>query len=110
MADVQSMLSSVIGAGKIAHHKIGADEIRRLIENQPDTVGEVDVEVVGDGGEVGASSGIVAFDATFDAGQGRVTANWSCVTHRSATIACSLNTTCHGSSRCSALCTAPTCR
>jgi aminoglycoside phosphotransferase (APT) family kinase protein len=73
MADVQSMLSSVIGAGKIAHHKIGADEIRRLIENQPDTVGEVDVEVVGDGGEVGASSGIVAFDATFDAGQGRVT-------------------------------------
>jgi aminoglycoside phosphotransferase (APT) family kinase protein len=73
MADVQSMLSSVIGAGKIAAHKIGADEIRRFIENQPNIVGEVDVTVVGDGGEVGASSGVVLFDATFDAGQGRVT-------------------------------------
>jgi len=73
MADVQSMLSSVIGAGKIQVHKIGADEIRRLIENQPDVAGEVDVTVVGHGGEVGASSGTVLFDASFDTGQGRVT-------------------------------------
>ena len=73
MADVQSMLSSVIGAGKNAVHKIGTDEIRRLIENQPDIGGAVDVTVVGDGGEVGASSGIVLFDATFDTGKGRVT-------------------------------------
>ena len=73
MADVQSMLSSVIGAGKTAVHKIGADEIRRFIENQPDIAGAVDVTVVGDGGEVGASSGTVLFDATFDAGAGRVT-------------------------------------
>ena len=43
MADVQSMLSSVIGAGKTVVHKIGADEIRRLIENQPEINGDVDV-------------------------------------------------------------------
>ena len=36
MADVQSMLSSVIGAGKNAVHKVGADEIRRFIEQQPE--------------------------------------------------------------------------
>ena len=48
MADVQSMLSSVIGAGKTAVHKIGADEIRHFIVNQPDVDGEVDVTVIGD--------------------------------------------------------------
>ena len=68
MADVQSMLSSVIGAGKNAVHKVGADEIRRFIEQQPNIGGEVDVTVIGDGGEVGASSGTVLFDATFDTG------------------------------------------
>jgi aminoglycoside phosphotransferase (APT) family kinase protein len=73
MADVQSMLSSVIGAGKVAVHKIGADEIRHFIANQPNVDGEVDVTVIGDAGEVGASSGTVLFDATFDSGQGRVT-------------------------------------
>jgi aminoglycoside phosphotransferase (APT) family kinase protein len=73
MADVQSMLSSVIGAGKTAVHKIGADEIRRFIENQPNIGGKVDVTVIGDGGEVGASNGTVLFDAIFDTGQGRVT-------------------------------------
>ncbi|MCV7102830.1 phosphotransferase family protein [Mycobacterium palustre] len=73
MADVQSMLSSVIGAGKNVVHKVGTEEIRSFIEHQPGIVGEVDVTVVGDGGEVGASSGTVLFDATFDAGQGRVT-------------------------------------
>ena len=73
MADVQSMLSSVIGAGKDVVHKVGADEIRRFIENQPNVSGEVDVTVIGDGGEVGASSGTVLFDATLDSGQGRVT-------------------------------------
>jgi aminoglycoside phosphotransferase (APT) family kinase protein len=73
MTDVQSMLSSVIGAGKTAVHKIGAEEIRRFIESQPDVGGEVQVTVVGDAGEVGASSGTVLFDATFDAGHGRIT-------------------------------------
>lgn len=73
MADIQSMLSSVIGAGKGVVHKVGADEIRRFIENQPDVRGGVDVTVIGDGGEVGASSGTVLFDATLDGGQGRVT-------------------------------------
>jgi aminoglycoside phosphotransferase (APT) family kinase protein len=73
MADVQSMLNSVIGAGKTAVQKIGADEIHRFIENQPNIGGDLEVTVVGDGGEVGASSGTVLFDATFDAGQGRVT-------------------------------------
>lgn len=73
MANVQSMLTSVIGAGKKEVHKIGADEIRRFIENQPSISGDVDVTVVGDGGEVGASSGTVLFDATFDTGHGRVT-------------------------------------
>jgi aminoglycoside phosphotransferase (APT) family kinase protein len=73
MADVQSMLSSVIGAGKNIVHKVGAVEIRSFIEHQPDIVGEVEVTVIGDGGEVGASSGTVLFDATFDTGDGRVT-------------------------------------
>ena len=73
MADVQSMLSSVIGAGKTAVHKIGSDEIRRLLENQPAVGGQINVTVLGDGGEVGASSGTVLFDATFDTGQARVT-------------------------------------
>jgi hypothetical protein len=73
MADVQSMLSSVIGVGKTAVHKIGAAEIRRFIDNQPGIGGDVDATVLGDGGEVGASSGTVLFDATFDAGHGRVT-------------------------------------
>ncbi|TAM65754.1 phosphotransferase family protein [Mycobacterium sp.] len=72
MADVQSMLSNVIGAGKDVVHKVGADEIRRFIEHQPDVDGEVDVAVIGDGGEVGASSGTVLFDATLNSGQGRV--------------------------------------
>jgi aminoglycoside phosphotransferase (APT) family kinase protein len=73
MADVQSMLSSVIGAGKTAIHKIGADEIRRVIENQPSIGGDVDATVLGDGGEVGASSGTVVFDATFETVHGRGT-------------------------------------
>lgn len=73
MADVQSMLSSVIATGKTAVHQIGAQEIRRFIENQPGVAGEVDVTVVADAGEVGASSGIVLFDASYDTGQARVT-------------------------------------
>jgi aminoglycoside phosphotransferase (APT) family kinase protein len=71
--DVQSMLSSVIGAGKTAVHKIGADEIRRFVCSQPDVAGDVDVTVVGNGGEMGASNGIVLFDARWDTAQGRVT-------------------------------------
>ncbi len=73
MADVQSMLSSVIGAGKDVVHKVAADEIRRFIEEQPDVSGSVEVTVIGDGGEVGASSGTVLFDATLDSDRGRVT-------------------------------------
>jgi aminoglycoside phosphotransferase (APT) family kinase protein len=73
MSDVQSMLTSVIGAGKAAVQKIGAEQIRRFIENQPDVAGGVEVTVIGDGGEVGASNGTVLFDASFDAGQGRIT-------------------------------------
>ncbi|CDO90271.1 phosphotransferase family protein [Mycobacterium triplex] len=73
MADVQSMLSSVIGAGKTQVNKIGADQIRQFIENQPGIDGDVEVMVIGDGGEVGASSGTVLFDATFGTGHGRVT-------------------------------------
>jgi aminoglycoside phosphotransferase (APT) family kinase protein len=71
--DVQSMLTSVIGAGKAAVHRIGADEIHQFISSQPDVVGGVDVTVLGDGGEVGASNGTVLFDASWDAGQGPVT-------------------------------------
>jgi aminoglycoside phosphotransferase (APT) family kinase protein len=67
------MLSSVIGAGKAAVLKVGADEIRRFVENQPDVAGDVEVTVVGDGGEVGASSGTVLFDASYDTSEGRVT-------------------------------------
>jgi aminoglycoside phosphotransferase (APT) family kinase protein len=73
MTEVQSMLSSVIGAGKAAVLKIGADEIRRFVVNQPDVAGDVEVTVVGDGGEVGASNGTVLFDASYYAAHGRVT-------------------------------------
>lgn len=73
MSDVRSMLSSVIATGKAAVHKVGAVEIRRFIESQPDVAGDVEVTVVGDGSEVGASSGIVLFDTSYDSGQGRVT-------------------------------------
>jgi aminoglycoside phosphotransferase (APT) family kinase protein len=70
--DVQSMLSSVIGAGKAVVLKIGEAEIRRFVENQPDVAGEVEVTVVGDGGEVGASNGTVLFNASWDTDHGRV--------------------------------------
>ncbi|ORA07520.1 phosphotransferase family protein [Mycobacterium arosiense] len=73
MADVQSMLSSVIGTGKAVVHKVGGEEIRRFIENQRDVAGGVEVTVIGDVGEVGASSGIVLFDASYESGLGRVT-------------------------------------
>jgi aminoglycoside phosphotransferase (APT) family kinase protein len=73
MTEVQSMLSSVIGAGKSAVLKVGADEIRRFVERQPDVIGDIEVTVVGDGGEIGASSGTVLFDTSYDTAQGRVT-------------------------------------
>ncbi|HEX9831495.1 MAG TPA: phosphotransferase family protein [Mycobacterium sp.] len=71
--DVQSVLDSVIGAGKAAVHRIGADEIRQLIEHQPDIHGEVHIDITGDGGAVGASNGIVVFDAQWDSAEGPVT-------------------------------------
>lgn len=73
MSDAQSMVNAVIGAGKAAVDKVGAKEIRRFIENQPDVAGDVEVTVVADAGEVGASSGIVLFDASYDTGDARVT-------------------------------------
>lgn len=73
MADAQSMVTSMIGAGKTAVHRIGAGEIRHFIENQPDVSGNVDVNLLGDGGDLGASNGIVLFDISYDTEQGRVT-------------------------------------
>ncbi|MBB3600592.1 aminoglycoside phosphotransferase (APT) family kinase protein [Mycolicibacterium sp. BK556] len=70
--DIQSVLDSVIGAGKSAVHRIGADEVRRLAEHQVDVRGEVRITVTGDGGEVGASNGIVVFDAEWDSADGPV--------------------------------------
>jgi hypothetical protein len=63
----------VIDAGKAVVLKVGTDEIRRLVQNQPDVAGDVEVTIVGDGGEVGASSGTELFDASYDSGQGRIT-------------------------------------
>lgn len=73
MSDAQAMVNSMIGAGKEAVHRIGADEIRHFIENQSDVAGNVEVTVIGDGGDVGASNGIVLFDASYDTTQGRIT-------------------------------------
>lgn len=70
--DIQSVLSSVIGAGKSAVRRIGADEIQKLAEHQADVRGEVRITVTGDGGEVGASNGIVVFDAEWDSVDGPV--------------------------------------
>jgi len=73
MGDAQSIVTSMIGAGKTAVDRIGTEEIRHFIENQPDVGGNVEVTVLGDGGELGASNGIVLFDSSYDTEQGRVT-------------------------------------
>jgi aminoglycoside phosphotransferase (APT) family kinase protein len=70
--DIQSVLDSVIGAGKAAVHRIGAEEICRLMTSQPDIRGDVHIMVTGDGGAVGASNGIVVFDARWDSADGPV--------------------------------------
>lgn len=71
-SDVRAMVSSVINAGKAAVHRVGAEQIQRFIEDQPGVRGLVLGNVRG-AGEVGASSGIVLFTATYDAGAGPVT-------------------------------------
>ncbi|BBZ15422.1 phosphotransferase family protein [Mycobacterium branderi] len=72
MSDVQSTLRAVIGSGKGVVRKVGAAAICRFIESRPDVAGDVDVTLVGEASEVGASSGIVLFDVSYDTGQARV--------------------------------------
>ncbi|MBT8342439.1 MAG: phosphotransferase family protein [Desulfatitalea sp.] len=70
-----SMLKSVIATGKSVVHKIGPLQIRRLIESQDNVDGAVTIENVRSSGEVGASSGIVIFTATYNTGAGTVTSD-----------------------------------
>lgn len=68
--DARSMLDSVISAGKAAVHRVGAEQIMAFVRNQPGIVGEVVIDNLRGSGKVGASSGIVLFDATYDLGRG----------------------------------------
>lgn len=72
-AGVQTMLNSMIGAGKSVLQKIGAEEIQRFIERQDGVAGPVSVDNVRGGGDVGASSGIVIFTASYHTGDSLVT-------------------------------------
>jgi aminoglycoside phosphotransferase (APT) family kinase protein len=71
--DARSMLNSVINAGKAAVHKVDREQLLALIQNQPGISGPVAIDNLRGSGEVGASSGIVIFTATYDAGSGAVT-------------------------------------
>src|SRR5262245_12867117 len=71
--NAQSMLSSVLSVGKSSVRKVGLAEIEQLIRSQPEVTGRVSVNDLGHDAEVGASSGIVRFAATYDAGNGVVT-------------------------------------
>lgn len=70
--NVQSMLDTVIGAGKSAVHKLKIEDIQRFIENQPGVGGQVTISNVRGAGEVGASSGIVLFTAAYRDGSATV--------------------------------------
>lgn len=67
------MLNSVISTGKSNVQKIGHAEILAFIQNQPGIVGEVRIDNLRGAGDVGASSGIVLFTVSYDAGQGPIT-------------------------------------
>lgn len=70
---VESMVDSVIRTGKSAVKQLGGEDIRRFIQNQPGITGQVTIDRVRGAGGVGASSGLVLFSATYDAGEGPAT-------------------------------------
>ncbi|MET0985410.1 MAG: phosphotransferase family protein [Steroidobacteraceae bacterium] len=70
---VESMVDRVISTGKAVVKQVGAEHVRRFIENQPDVTGQVTIENVRGSGGVGASSGLILFSATYDADSGPVT-------------------------------------
>lgn len=68
--DVRTLINSVISTGKANVQQIGHAEILAFIQNQPGLVGEVRIDRLRGAGEVGASSGIVLFTVSYDAGNG----------------------------------------
>lgn len=71
--DPRSTLKSVIGVGKAAVTKVGVKEIGYFIEQQAEVRGNVTISNVDSAGDVGASSGIVLFTATYDTHAKKIT-------------------------------------
>lgn len=70
--DIRDVLHSMGSAGRSSIKRAGADEIRRLIESQPDIEGPVTINGVRGNDKVGASSGIVLFTAAYRGADGPV--------------------------------------
>lgn len=64
----QSMLKSVIGAGKASVRKVAASEIESFIRGQPDISATVKISNIRSNADVGASNGIVLFRAEYESG------------------------------------------
>ena len=69
---VQSVLTSVISAGKAAVRAIAPEDIQRFIASRPGVTGPVTISQVRANSAVGASSGIVLFAARYDTGSGPI--------------------------------------
>ena len=69
---VQSVLTSVISAGKAAVRTIAPEDIQRFIASRPGVTGPVTISQVRANSAVGASSGIVLFAARYDSGSGPI--------------------------------------
>lgn len=70
-AGAQAVLDSIIQVGQSSRRTLGAEEIQRFIASQPEVSGPVTISKVRGNANVGASSGIVIFNAAYDDGQGR---------------------------------------
>ncbi|MET0546997.1 MAG: phosphotransferase family protein, partial [Caulobacterales bacterium] len=71
--NVESMLSSIIQAGKSGVERLGADSIQRFLEAQPNVTGDVEILNMAHIGDVGASSGLVLFTARYETTSGPAT-------------------------------------
>lgn len=71
--DPRALVDSVISTAKAAVLKVGGEQILGFIQNQPGIVGKVRIDGLRGSGEIGASSGIALFSASYDCGKGPVT-------------------------------------
>lgn len=70
--DAQSMLDSMILAGKTTVRSVGREQIRAFIEAQPGVLGGVEVTIIGATGDLGASNGCILFNAGWQTEGGTV--------------------------------------